>query len=134
MKIMPTRQTPIDKLDDFLQTAENFNREGLLEDGYVVEIDEEIKGCFVLTTMEDDVYWLKQLYITKESANHLPVLLETILQMTKGKDARKLYVQSHQPVVDLLLQALQFYPQRNEQIHRSQGKEQGNWWAYEVSS
>lgn len=133
MKIKSARHTSIEKLETFLATAPDFNKETLYLDGYIVEIDQEIKGCFVLAKLEDDIYWLKQLYITKEKAGHLPVLLETILQMTKEKQAQRLYVKSHQPVVDLLLEALQFYPQRSEQIHIDVDKKVGNWWAHDVS-
>lgn len=134
MKVMAAQQTPIDKLENFLQTAEEFNKDGLLKEGYVVEIEGEIKGCFVLSTMEEeDIYWLKQLYIAKEAAGHLPVLLETILQMSKGKQAKTLYVHSHQPVVDLLLEALQFNPQPKQELSSKLSKKPGNWWAYQVS-
>lgn len=133
MKIMAARHAPVDKIEPFLQTAPHFNKEGLLKEGYVVEIEEEIKGCFVLSSMEQDIYWLKQLYIAKEAAAQLPILLETILQMSKGKQAKKLYVHSHQPVVDLLLEALQFNPQPNQELSDKLGKKDGNWWAYQVS-
>lgn len=133
MKIMAARQAPIEQVEAFIQTAEDFNTEGLLKEGYVVEIEGKINGCFILSTMGKDIYWLKQLYIAKESAGHLPVLLESILQMTKQKHAKKLYVQSHQPVVDLLLEALQFYPQTKEELELKDKKKVGNWWAYQVS-
>lgn len=133
MKIMAAHQAPIEQVEAFIQTAEDFNTEGLLKEGYVVEIDGKISGCFILSTMGQDIYWLKQLYISKESAAHLPVLLESILQMTKQKQAKKLYVQSHQPVVDLLLEALQFYPQTKEELELKDKKKVGNWWAYQVS-
>src|SRR5690625_5722011 len=91
MKIMAAEHATIDKIETFLDTTHEINKEGLLHDGYVVEIDEKIKGCFVLSIIEDDVYWLKQLYIAEEAAAHLHVLLESILQMSKGKQAKKLY-------------------------------------------
>jgi len=133
MKIMAAEHATIDKIETFLDTTHEINKEGLLHDGYVVEIDEKIKGCFVLSIIEDDVYWLKQLYIAEEAAAHLPVLLESILQMSKGKQAKKLYVHSHQPVVDLLLEALQFNPQPKKELSEKLGKREGNWWAYQVS-
>src|SRR5699024_12042242 len=117
----------------FLQTTQEFNKDGLLQDGYVVEIEEEIKGCFVLATIEKDIYWLKQLYIAKEAAAHLPVLLETILQMSKGKQAKKIYVNSHQPVVDLLLEALQSNPQPKQELGMELGSKEGSGWPYQVS-
>lgn len=133
MKIMSARHASVEKIDTFLATTQHFNTDGLLKEGYVVEIEGKIKGCFVLSMIESDVYWLKQLYIAEEAAANLPVLLETILQMTKGKQAKKLYVHSHQPVVDLLLEALQFYPQSEEEIVHPLAKKDGNWWAYHVS-
>lgn len=130
---MAARQAPMDKLENFLKTEQNVNRQELLKEGYVVELEEKIKGCFILSTIGNDVYWLKQLYIAEEAAGHLPVLLESILQMTKGKKAKQLYVHSHQPVVDLLLEALQFYPQSKEEWSPNNEKNEGNWWRYNVS-
>lgn len=133
MKLLIASDVPKDKMDEFLSTTDQVNKESLLKDGYVVEIGNEIKGCFVLSTVEDGMFWLKQLYIAKEEAQKLPVLLETIIVLAKTKEAKKVYVHSHQPVVDILLGAMQFRPDKEVSGMLKLDQRKGNWWAYEVS-
>ncbi len=133
MKLLLASDVTEERMDTFLATTDQVNKEDLVNGGYVVEIGEEIKGCFVLSTVEDGVFWLKQLYIAKESAQKLPVLLETIIVLAKTKEAKKVYVHSHQPVVDILLDALQFHPQKEALNVINPARKEGNWWAYEVS-
>ncbi|WP_026907729.1 hypothetical protein [Paucisalibacillus globulus] len=133
MRLLIAREVAEDKITEFLNTTDQVDRKSLLQDGYVVEIGDAIKGCFVLSTVEDDVFWLKQLYISKEAAQSLPVLLELIIVLAKSKEAKKVYVHSHQPVVDILLGALQFHPQKEALNVNNLRQKQGNWWAYEVS-
>ncbi len=133
MKIVAAYRAPIEQVEEFLHTTENVEKQGLLKDGYIVYMDDRIQGCFRLTNMEADIYWLKQLYIAKEAAASLPVLIESILQMLKGQNAKKVYVHSHQPVVDLLLEALQFYPHQTKEVTDKYPQDGGNWWAYQVS-
>ncbi|MDY0404552.1 hypothetical protein P5G51_003235 [Virgibacillus sp. 179-BFC.A HS] len=133
MKIVAAYRIPKPEIDQFLQTTDKVNKENLLENGYVLVIGDKIKGCFILQPVEPEIYWLKQLHIAPEAAGKLPVLLETIVQMTKEKQAEKLYVQSHQPVVDILLDALQFYPQKQGIQQVNKQKNGGKWWAYKVS-
>jgi N-acetylglutamate synthase-like GNAT family acetyltransferase len=133
MRLMIASEVAEDKITEFLSKTDQVDQKSLLEDGYVVEIGDEIKGCFVLSTVENDIFWLKQLYIAKEAAQSLPVLLEMIIVLAKTKKAKKVYVHSHQPVVDILLGALQFHPQKEALNVNSTRPKQGNWWAYEVS-
>lgn len=133
MNLIAAHRAPEEKLDHFLENNQNVNKESLLDLGYVVEIEEQIQGCFSLEKMDEGVYWLKQLYITKAEAAKLPVLLESILNLAKEQDAKKVYVHSHQPVVDLLLEALQFHPQKEEVVVGKSTQEEGNWWTYNVS-
>ncbi|WP_047980890.1 GNAT family N-acetyltransferase [Ornithinibacillus contaminans] len=133
MKLTIASEASENKIDEFLRTTNQVDKDSLLKEGYVVEIDEQIKGCFVLSNVEGRVYWLKQLYIAKESAQILPVLLETIIVLAKGKEAKKIYVHSHQPVVDILLNALQFHRQKDALELRNVARKEGNWWAYDVS-
>ncbi|SET66181.1 hypothetical protein SAMN05216389_11934 [Oceanobacillus limi] len=134
MNIISAKDTPIIQLEEFLQTTpDNVRKDSLLEYGYVVEISESIKGCFVLEPVNEGVFWLKQLYVSQEEAANLPVLLETIIAMAKGLHAKKLYVHSHQPVVDILLDALQFHPQERALLVDNPPRARGNWWAYDVS-
>ncbi|WP_042143894.1 hypothetical protein [Paucisalibacillus sp. EB02] len=133
MRLLIASEVAEDKITEFLSTTDQVDQKSLLQDGYVVEIGDEIKGCFVLSTVEKDIFWLKQLYISKEAAQRLPVLLEMIIVLAKTKKAKKVYVHSHQPVVDILLGALQFHPQKEALNVNSNRPKQGNWWAYEVS-
>lgn len=121
------------RIEHFLKVNEIVNRDHLLESGYVVSLNDEIIGCFILETIEADIYWLKQLYIIESEAMKLPILLETILNLAKKQEAKRIFVHSHQLVVDLLLKALQFYPQKGDRIVDQLPKSTGNWWSYNVS-
>ncbi|MED4475656.1 hypothetical protein [Oceanobacillus caeni] len=93
-----------------------------------------MKRCFILDEMDEkDAYWLKQLYITRTEANKLPVLLESILTIAKSLKAKSVYVHSHQPVVDILLEALQFHPQKDASFVDKYPLKKGSWWTYNVS-
>lgn len=133
MKIIAAYRMPSEQIESFLQLADQVEKASLLQHGYVLVIDEVIKGCFIWMPVEKGIYWLKQLYIVKDAAGNLPVLLETIVQMAREKQVEKLYVQSHQPVVDILLDALQFCPQQRGIQHETQQETEGKWWAYQVS-
>ncbi|MBY7144739.1 hypothetical protein KFZ56_17095 [Virgibacillus sp. NKC19-3] len=134
MNLIAAHRASEEKLDQFLVKNRNVNKASLLEAGYVVEIAEQIQGCFSLERMDEGSYWLKQLYITKAEAAKLPVLLEAILNLAKEQEAKKIYVRSHQPVVDVLLESLQFHPQREEMPVDKSNQKEGNWWTYDVSS
>lgn len=133
MRLFMASEVPEEKIDAFLSTTDQVDKESLMRSGYVVEMNDAIKACFVLATLEEDVYWLKQLYIAPEAAQNLPVLFETIIVLVKTKQAKKLYVHSHQPIVDILLGAMQFHPQKEALEIQSLNRKKGNWWAYEVS-
>lgn len=102
-------------------------------DGYIVEIDGEIEASFILDELDSGALWLKQLYITQTEAAKLPILLETILQLARSQEAKTVYVHSHQPVVDILLEALQFTIENNLTVFPKKPVMIGNWWSYHVS-
>ncbi|WP_163969493.1 GNAT family N-acetyltransferase [Oceanobacillus halotolerans] len=133
MKLLPANQASRGKLEGFVHDHEGIDRDLLLEKGYVVLLQEKIEGCFVLDTLEEDVYWLKQLYVTKNAAISLPALIEAVLALAKRKEAKEVFVHSHQPMVDQLLEALQFYPQKDTKIVDKYPIEKGKWWTYSVS-
>ncbi|AXI10640.1 hypothetical protein CUC15_17590 [Oceanobacillus zhaokaii] len=133
MNIIPALQADETQLEKFFKQNESIDRETLLKSGYVVENQSVIEGCFSLEPVENEVYWLKQLYITKSAANKLPFLLEAILLMAREKRAKSVYVHSHQPVVDILLDALQFNRQNNTNFVDNHPITKGNWWSYNVS-
>lgn len=133
MKLIPANKAPQRELECFLDKNENVDGDILVDKGYAVDVDGQIEGCFVLEAVDEGIFWLKQLYITKSAANKLPVLLEAILTLAKEKQAQKVYVHSHQPMVDILLEALQFHPQAATEWVDKYPIEKGNWWTYSVS-
>ncbi|WP_085994035.1 hypothetical protein [Oceanobacillus senegalensis] len=135
MNIIPAKKATEEQLEAFFSKNENLDGKGLLEQGYVVIINDKIEGCFILQEVEEEegVYWLKQLYITRTEATKLPVLIESVLTIAKSKEAKSVYVHSHQPVVDILLEALQFHPQKETNFVDKHPIEKGNWWSYQVS-
>ncbi|MGM8364768.1 hypothetical protein ACLIBG_04700 [Virgibacillus sp. W0181] len=133
MNIMPANRASENTLAHFLDRNKDIKKESLLYSGYVVEVEGAIEGCFSLEQMEEGIFWLKQLYITQTHAARLPYLLEGILTLVKRKQAKVIYVHSHQPVIDLLLEALQFNPQKESVFSEEYPITQGNWWSYKVS-
>ncbi|WP_404455879.1 hypothetical protein LG329_08395 [Virgibacillus necropolis] len=133
MELILAKDVSNARLDQFLLNNQDVDKDLLTEKGYVVQMDEQIEGCFVLDVVENGVHWLKKLHVTKRAAHGLPVIIESILTIAKENQATCVYVHSQQPLVDILLESLQFRPQKdavtvNIPVHNS-----GNWWAYEVS-
>src|SRR5690625_1457833 len=108
MKLIRANQASEKLIDKFLKNNEEINKHTLMESGYVVEINNRITGCFNLELIDDGLYWLKQLYITRSDAIKLPVLVETILALAKQKKAKKVFVKSHKLMLDIILNSLQF--------------------------
>lgn len=133
MKVLPVKHATYEQLDDFLTRNENIDKPLLVDKGFVVEISGKIEASFILDELDSGGLWLKQLYITKSHAAKLPVLLETILQIARKQQAKAVYVHSHQPVVDILLEALEFQPEKNKLIIPESPITTGSWWSYHVS-
>ncbi|HLR09233.1 MAG TPA: hypothetical protein VK136_08265 [Bacillota bacterium] len=133
MKIIPAAHAPKMQLRSFLDTNNMIDEARLLAAGYVVEMKGRLEGCFVLEAIDSDVYWLKQMYMTKNAALSLPGLLEAVLALAKQKQAQTVYVYSHQLFVDIILEALQFHPQEKGIVVDNDANKPGNWWAYNVS-
>lgn len=133
LKLILARDVSYEQLEAFFNKNPDVNKNRVFENGYVVELNHAIEGCFILDQVEEGIYWLKQLYITQSEAGKLPFLLEAILVLAKDRNAKSVYVHSHQPVVDLLLEALQFYPQTQSLSEEKYPVKGGSWWAYNVS-
>lgn len=133
MKIIPAKNAPYDQVADFLENNAHIDKYKLIDEGYVVAGEAKIVGCFILQQMENDSYWLKQLYIIKEEAGKLPFILESVLALAKQEQARHVYTQSHQPVVDMLLAALQFHKKGQQPPVDNSLEQSGTWWTYQVS-
>src|SRR5699024_8118774 len=123
----------IDLLETFLANNEGIKKETLLGSGYVVEVNEKIIACFALEEISGSRLWLKQLYITKKEATILPLFIDTILTLAKVTQAKVVRVNSVQPMVDVILAALEFHEQKNEMLEQETELTNGKWWTYNVS-
>ncbi|ASK62072.1 hypothetical protein CFK37_07805 [Virgibacillus phasianinus] len=133
MELILAKDVSYARLEQFIKNNPDVDKSLLMEKGYVVQMNEQIEGCFVLDAMEDGVHWLKKLHVTRQAAEGLPVIIESILAIAKENQATCVYVHSQQPLVDILLESLQFRPQQEECPVNIPVKSSGNWWAYEVS-
>lgn len=134
MKLIEASRVNKERLKQFLENNNQIDIKTLLKSGYVVEYEGKIIGCFELESMEDGAYWLKQLYIIRNEAVKLPVLLEFILIFAKQKQAKVIFAHSEQPVTDLLLESLSFslHLDDNFQLQKVTNRK-GHWWSYQVS-
>lgn len=134
MKFIYARHADQIKREAFFATNKHLNNDQFLKDGYLVEKDAQIIGCFMIERVTVDTYWLKQLYITQSAAELLPSLLEMVLMFAKQRQVKKIYVFSHQPTVDIILEALQFQEEHSHPIVvNSHNYSSGKWWTYNVS-
>lgn len=135
MKLIEAKELPEDRFEQF--KAENNIEWQCFHSGYFVEESQKIIGCFELMPMDEKgAFWLKQLYIVREEAMKLPILLEHILYFAKEKNATILYAHSEQPVTDLLLESLRFSyrgPKLVEFAPLTEYKK-GAWWAYQYAN
>jgi|SRR5690625_338601 len=134
MNLIKAERAPENLLNSFLESNEDINSIAIKRSGYVVMKDGQIVGCFVLQGLESNRFWLKQLFITKQEAMILPILLKAILHLAEKNYAKEVYVHSHQPMVDWLLQSLQFHPQEGTLMLQSLPRRKGTWWSYKISS
>lgn len=135
MKLREASHVSKERLEHFLENNTQIELTSLLETGYVVEYDHKIIGCFELAPIENGAFWLKQLYITRNEAVKLPVLLEFILVFAKQKEAKVVYAHSEQPVTDLLLESLSFSLQSNHSLQLQEAvNRKGHWWSYKYAN
>ena len=135
MRLIDAKNIEKGKRDTFFAANKHLNNDQLLADGYLVEDNDQIIGCFIIESVSADVYWLKQLYIIQSSAHLLPALLEAILMFAKRKQAKKVHVFSHQATVDIILEALQFQEEGQTKpiTVNPNYYHNGKWWTYSVS-
>src|SRR5699024_3017997 len=132
MDLISVNSISEEELQRFLDKNSHVNGKNLMDYGYVVRIEEELEGCFILAPLTDEVYWLRQLYINQKKADHLPFLIDAIVKLAEQKQLKRIYVHSHQPVVDLLLEALQFHKEVKNEYVDNPSEIKGKWWAYNV--
>lgn len=133
MKFIRANEIDVVKLQAFLQHHPQLDRKALLESGYIIDMNDQISGCFLLQPVHGQSVWLKQLYVTPTQARALPIVIEAILALAKQMNAKHVYANSHQPVVDFLLESLQFYPQKDQLVPELAANKNGKWWSYSFS-
>lgn len=134
MELIEAKVADQHKVQRFLMMNEDIQSEQLLEKGYVVEINEDIKGCFIIDLVDQETYWLRQLFMNQEEMFSLPLLIDSIIQHGKEKGIRSVYVHSHQQAVDKLLSTLDFHPQSAPRHIKNGIIQQGNWWVYTIQT
>lgn len=134
MRLIRARDMDKEQIDSFLMYHPQIDQQCLLVDGYVIKVGSEIIACFTLEQFEDQLYWLKQFYITKVEAVKLPILLESILALAKEQQAKKVFVNSHKRMIDIILAALQFCPQKEHKTLDKSVETTGQWWSYTISN
>lgn len=134
MKLIEAHRVSKEELEKFLDYNDQIDIKTLLNSGYVVKYEGKIIGCFELEPFDEGAYWLKQLYIIRNEAVKLPLLLEYILVFAKQKRAKVVFAHSEQPVTDLLLESLSFslYEDDDFELQKIKNRK-GHWWSYEVS-
>lgn len=133
VKLIRANRAEHHKIDEFLRNNQQIKKCSLIEFGYIVETNHKVTGCFTLEPVEGDIYWLKQLYITRTEAIKLPILFESILAIAVNIGAKKVFVRSHKLMLDLILESLQFQlenigPIEEPNIDDSSHK----WWSYQI--
>jgi len=132
MNLIPAKYAPEESMTQFLKQNGDINKAALRADGYVTEVDAELVGCFILEPLTEDTYMLKQLYMTHTELLKLPALIEAILVLLKDMHASKLFINSHQKMLDIILSALQFYPQSECELLENYPSDNGKWWSYQL--
>lgn len=132
MELIQANEAIFEELQSFITKNRTIDVRMLANEGYVIRIPGRIIGCFVLEKHDFEDRWLKQLFIEREEAARLPVLLEAILQLAKEQQTKHVHVHSHQPALDILLEALQFSPQQAQDGSGQLSQKDGNWWTYQV--
>lgn len=133
MRLIQANKVSQELVHEFLENNQQIKIENILQSGYIVEINHKICGCFILEHIEEGLYVLQQLYITKTEAVKIPILFEGILVMAKEQKAKRVFVNSHKLMIDIILEALQFHPQKDCRFLDKYAKSDGKWWSYTVS-
>lgn len=133
MKLMRANEVPEGLVNNFLENNPQVNKQSILQSGYVVEMNDNICGCFVLKHIKNGIYVLRQLFVTATSAINIPIFIESILQLAAQMKAREIFVHSHKLMIDIILEALQFHPQEDCSFLDKYTKNEGKWWSYAIS-
>ncbi|WP_040978250.1 hypothetical protein [Oceanobacillus jeddahense] len=133
MQIYQVKEAKVALMEEFIHKNEKLFGKNLTKESYVVEINGSIEGCFNLDMVDESTYWLKQLYLTKEHVQKLFVVFESVLVISRENNVKCVYVHNQSPVVDILLESLQFKRENDVTFKNINSEKTGNWWAYQVS-
>lgn len=134
MRLMKASNLPQKRVHDFLESNQQVNQAYITQSGYLIEMNHDICGCFVLEHIKDGLYVLRHFFLTVTDALKIPILVEAILQLATEKKATKVFVHSHKLMVDMILEALQFRPQENSDFLDKYSQYDGKWWSYTISN
>lgn len=133
MKLLKATDVSESELNSFIGQHDWFQKIEVLNENtsYVIRDGQTIISWFQLESIDYDRYWLKKLFISQNEALKLPSVLLTIIEYTKQKNARTIYVNSKQPVTDLLLSSFAFTLQSPDALFPFQEEREGNWWYFD---
>src|SRR5699024_11319367 len=100
MNLIPAKIASEENMAQFLKQNDDIDEAALRADGYVTEVDAQLVGCFILEPITEQTYLLKQLYMTHTELLKLPALIEAILVLLEDMHASKLFINSHQKMLD----------------------------------
>jgi len=131
--LMKAKDATARDIHRLVDSNKSIDTEKLYQTGYVIKQADHLEGCFVLEKMENNTLWLRQMFVTKEAVISLPGLLEAVLALAKNEEADNVIIHSHQVELDIVLEALQFFPQTDATYVDNSVDIPGKWWAYKVS-
>ena len=132
MELIKAKDVATQDIHTFVDNNQTIDMEKLLDSGYIMKRDDCFEGCFVLEERDPQTLWLRQLFVMKKAVTTLPVLLETILALAKSEQAEQVVIYSHQDSLDMILEALQLYPQTDTSAVDNPVENIGKWWMYKV--
>jgi len=133
MQIYQVKEAKLELIEKFMEKNGTLFGKKLTKESYVVEINGSMEGCFNLDMVDESTYWLKQLYLNKEHVEKLFVVFESVLVISRKNNVKCVYVHNQSPVVDILLESLQFKRESDVTFKNINSEKTGNWWAYQVS-
>ncbi|GIO24735.1 hypothetical protein [Oceanobacillus sp. J11TS1] len=133
MQIYQVKEAKLELVEEFIHNNEMAIGKKLTGQSYVIEINGRIEGCFDLERLDESTYWLKQLHLNKEHVQKLFVVFESVLIIARKNNIKCVYVHNQSPVVDILLESLQFKRESDVTFKGIKSEKTGNWWAYQVS-
>ncbi|WP_077623457.1 hypothetical protein [Sediminibacillus massiliensis] len=137
MKLVKTLDVEENVLREFFdgKWEEISNQQSLKKFGYLVKYQDEYKGFFALSPVENNSYWLKSLYIKDGVPASFPLaVLESAIALAKEQAGNSLFIHSHQSVLDTLLSLLKFESSDIPKFAEYFTLKQGQWWIKQLDT